>query len=344
MEYTALASPGTPPDLSSEVGERLAWVDATKGLAIVLVVFGHAWRGIHERGLVSEHLFHAVDSRVYAFHMPVFFAVSGLFLANSVSRMTPQAFTANRLVRLIWPLTLWTYLFIATKLIAGDVANNPVTTAELIRFPVPGYLHLWFLWALFLLQMAFLATRPLITNGRYSTTALTALAIFSIAIALAPLPSTIAYWLGSAIKHAPYLVLGIVIGQTGMLKQFGTIARITVAFIFLCVITEWPFIASDPVLRLAGSCMLTFGFIAVISGFGRSSSTWQNWIVSLGTSSMAIYLCHTVFSAAMREALLALHINSLGIHIIAGTIAGVVGGLAVLWLSNKTATKRILGF
>ena len=107
----------------SETRQRLDWVDATKGLAIILVVFGHAWRGIHLRGLVSEPLFQAVDSRIYAFHMPVFFAVSGLFLTDAVSRMTPRGFVESRFVRMVWPLTLWTYLFLAAKLLAGDLAK-----------------------------------------------------------------------------------------------------------------------------------------------------------------------------------------------------------------------------
>ena len=46
-------------------GQRLAWLDAAKGLGIVLVVIGHVWT----RG--------AVRDAIYAFHMPLFFLLAG---------------------------------------------------------------------------------------------------------------------------------------------------------------------------------------------------------------------------------------------------------------------------
>ena len=134
------------------------------------------------------------------------------------------------------------------------------------------------------------------------------------------------------------------VGHTGILKRFGIVARGVATVIFLCVIAGWPLIAHDPAARLAGSCVLTFCFIAVVSAFGRSIATWAKWLVTLGTASMAIYLCHTVFAAGMREALLALNIDALGIQMFFGTFAGILGSLAVLWLANKTKTKRLFGF
>ena len=57
--------------------------------AILLVVLGHVWRGLAFGGLVPEGLFEAVDMRLYAFHMPVFFAASGFFLARQVTGTSP---------------------------------------------------------------------------------------------------------------------------------------------------------------------------------------------------------------------------------------------------------------
>lgn len=44
---------------------RLAWLDAAKGVGIVLVVIGHAWKSA------------AVRDPIYAFHMPFFFIAAG---------------------------------------------------------------------------------------------------------------------------------------------------------------------------------------------------------------------------------------------------------------------------
>jgi peptidoglycan/LPS O-acetylase OafA/YrhL len=51
---------------------RLAWLDAAKGVGIILVVIGHAWKSIDVR------------DPIYAFHMPLFFIAAGY-----VSRPAP---------------------------------------------------------------------------------------------------------------------------------------------------------------------------------------------------------------------------------------------------------------
>jgi fucose 4-O-acetylase-like acetyltransferase len=52
-------------DVTARVGARLEWVDAAKGLGIIAVVIAHVWT----RGPVRDF--------IYAFHMPLFFLLSG---------------------------------------------------------------------------------------------------------------------------------------------------------------------------------------------------------------------------------------------------------------------------
>lgn len=71
------------PDIIKAAPARHAWVDATKGVAIILVVIGHAWRGIDAAGLLQTApagLFNVIDARIYAFHMPLFFYFPVCFL------------------------------------------------------------------------------------------------------------------------------------------------------------------------------------------------------------------------------------------------------------------------
>lgn len=55
---------------------RMEWIDAAKGVGIILVVIGHVWT----RG--------AVRDLIYAFHMPLFFLLSGYTLAPRPMRET----------------------------------------------------------------------------------------------------------------------------------------------------------------------------------------------------------------------------------------------------------------
>ena len=79
--------------------DRVDWIDGAKGVMIVLVVFGHAWRGLHSAGLIAPDLFAAVDARIYAFHMPVFFALSGWFFLPSLDRQSVPVFLRRRALR-----------------------------------------------------------------------------------------------------------------------------------------------------------------------------------------------------------------------------------------------------
>ena len=71
---------------------RVTWVDRSKGFAIFLVVFGHVWRGLESAGLLQPDLFRAVDARIYAFHMPLFFLLAGLFFTGSLRKSALENF------------------------------------------------------------------------------------------------------------------------------------------------------------------------------------------------------------------------------------------------------------
>lgn len=62
--------------------DRLDWIDLSKGLGIILVVYGHVARGVNSAGLDFD-LFNQIDDVIYAFHMPLFFILSGYFFVKS---------------------------------------------------------------------------------------------------------------------------------------------------------------------------------------------------------------------------------------------------------------------
>ncbi|EPJ4139137.1 acyltransferase family protein [Klebsiella pneumoniae] len=64
---------------------RETWVDYAKGIGIILVVFGHANRGLYSSGIyISPEIYHYLDNVIYSFHMPLFFFLSGLFFVSSI--------------------------------------------------------------------------------------------------------------------------------------------------------------------------------------------------------------------------------------------------------------------
>ena len=132
------------PGQAATTSQRMVFLDVLKGFGIILVVFGHALRGILPEHLISWSLFQAIDTRIYAFHMPLFFVISGLFLGRTMQRDPPSETLKRLILRLIYPLVLWTYIFFAVKLMAGVRTNMPVTMSDFPFPPFPGYEHLWF--------------------------------------------------------------------------------------------------------------------------------------------------------------------------------------------------------
>src|SRR5437868_4031550 len=80
-----------------------------RAVAIMLMVFGHAQRGLFQTGQVSglywETVYPVVDYFIYVFHIPVFFVTSGLLLERH-SAQSPRQFVA-RIGRLVLLYLLW---------------------------------------------------------------------------------------------------------------------------------------------------------------------------------------------------------------------------------------------
>jgi fucose 4-O-acetylase-like acetyltransferase len=84
-------------------------IDFMRAVAITLVVFGHVQRGLFQTGQASgvywEAVYPIVDYFIYVFHVPVFFATSGVLLERH-SEQRPKQFAA-RLGRLVLLYGLW---------------------------------------------------------------------------------------------------------------------------------------------------------------------------------------------------------------------------------------------
>src|SRR5690606_30107349 len=69
----------------SQQAQRLDWVDAAKGLSIILVVMMHSAYGVGEETGAAGYL-HYVIGWATPFRMPEVFLISGLFLSQVIAR------------------------------------------------------------------------------------------------------------------------------------------------------------------------------------------------------------------------------------------------------------------
>lgn len=133
--------------------DRLDYVDTTKGIGIILVVFGHML--INHQDRISDRLF----DFIYLFHMPLFFAVSGyLFKPEKYDSLVKLA--KARTASLLLPYLIFTFFSVALFLPqAHRVTPIMMDIIMARRQQMPFNEALWFLPALFIVEIGFYVAR-----------------------------------------------------------------------------------------------------------------------------------------------------------------------------------------
>jgi acyltransferase len=155
--------------------KRIHWIDICRGIAIILVMYGH--------------LFASDKSRyfIYSFHMPLFFFISGLVF-KPVMDKSFLSITYKYIKQLLIPyfiFAIFTYLFALVSQSAGDVSIGGIT------YQIFGVLYgngnngmlgynvvLWFLPCLFITKLSFAAITKNVLSSKKIMILLIASAVF----------------------------------------------------------------------------------------------------------------------------------------------------------------------
>ena len=119
---------------------RVVIIDAFKGIAILLVVFGHAIQS--NTSSFDENVFFRV---IYSFHMPLFMFLAGLVASYSFE-MPTYPFLKKKFMALAVPFMSW----YALAYFANGVYQNITLKSYIGRVLLSPDWGLWFLWVLFL--------------------------------------------------------------------------------------------------------------------------------------------------------------------------------------------------
>lgn len=328
--------------MQSEHSQRYDWVDALKGVGITLVVLGHAVRGIHAAGLMTEDLFTAIDTRIYAFHMPLFFFLSGFFLTASLARTSFASFIRTRTTNLLYPMVLWTYIFLGCKYLAGSMTNKPVALSDIAIFPLPGYLHFWFLWTLIVVQaIGFVVARSVPFNYRKiwpSIALLLAISVYAIDPKLTLVAETIRPYLGHASGYAMYVFAGAALFPLLQTINVSKTRWLCAVSVFLALLLATPALLNIGTPKFLVASALSICLVLCVRGW-KSKNT--DLLPLLGVASLAIYVAHTIVSAAFREVAIILEVTNTTVHILGGTLVGV---LIPFWAYRLAMRWGIAGY
>ena len=313
---------------------RLEWVDVGKGLGIALVVLGHTLRGLVNAGLLnSKGPVQVVDGWIYAFHMPLFFILSGLFLARSAERSLPS-FAADKLLRLGYPYVVWVTLQTLVMVGLSRYTNHASSVSDLALALYKPPMQFWFFYALLLQSLIFGALWKT-GMGRVGILVVSLLAWVS------------AHWVHAgtwspflqARDYFPYLAIGLLLGRADVMERIGALSRAWTAAI---VVVGFGLVTAFLRLNLleqreAGMAAALAGSAAVIALSSWVARRGAVPAVSLwGRESLAIYCAHTLASAGVRIGLKSVaHVENPGIHLALGMLVGLYGPLALVWITKR---------
>jgi fucose 4-O-acetylase-like acetyltransferase len=293
-----------PQSLEAARPGRLNSADIAKGIAIILMVYGHtAQGGVHRRWWdASPHVTSVIDflnAFIYSFHMPVFFFVAGLFIERSLARRGPGAFTLEKIKTILYPYLLW-------GLITG--LSNPFTaafrsTSQPFSWRTLAWDFLsgdasWFLITLFICLIFALLVIKLPNWAR--------MALALAACYLVPTSHTIV--LSAPFQFFPFMVAGMWVGGTRMsriekLPRLATWAAFALLFAVQFAIiwltgetTRWD---KFPI-GLTGIAMFMLLSAALNGTSCGSVLTW------FGEGSLAVFLLAPFIQGASREVILRL--------------------------------------
>ena len=265
---------------------RLQYIDILKGMGIFFVVLGHTTQ--------NKELFNLI----YAFHMPLFFIISGIFLHNKAG------FICKYTKSLLIPyLSFGVLSFVYWWLVENHFRELPIGEtffSQFVNLFIPtGMQHcnvvLWFLPCLFI---ACVTCNYL--NSKITSKGLKILILLGLICSVGYLGDGYPFYVGQASQAIPYVLVGSLFlgGKISIVNNlitcFKTIA-VVVSLIGLLII-YFSGVTCDMLSCLYSPCYsisFVVGLLGFISFYILAFCLQKNIILSwLGKNSLAIMLIH----------------------------------------------------
>jgi len=313
---------GAVVEISRAGRRRIEWIDAARGLGIILVVYGHVLIGAVAAGLMTkDNPLWLSDYAIYTFHMPLFFVLAGLNVERSIAK-GKKDFLINKLWTIAYPYFLWSAIQGGIQLALPGMVNHQRSAMFLTTILWKPIAQFWFLYALFLCHMA-----ALLVGQRRWLLATVGLAAYAASLADIGRPTT--YVLG-------FYVAGIFLSD--VLKQWTPSLRNCLVSVlgygvFFAIAEHFGRRASGetttsifslPATLLGIALLCTLGQLVAHLGGLSGLGTWLSRLLTgLGIMSMTIYILHVLAATSARIALKRFGLTHLTEELVIGTIAGI---------------------
>lgn len=132
--------------MNASRGLRLQCIDVYRGLAVILVVFGHIIDGVINAGLLVGHesFWLALYEWLYGLRMPAIALVLGAFIPYGVAKYGTWRYIARRTIMAAYLYAVWYVIQMGTELLTSRWKNTLVTVDDAMQFWLQPA-HLWFI-------------------------------------------------------------------------------------------------------------------------------------------------------------------------------------------------------
>lgn len=264
---------------------RVEWIDAAKGIAIILVVLHHAILRAVEQGVDASGWLE-ITGVLQTLRMPLFFVCAGLFAGSWIARPWRELMRGKVLL-FGWVFVLWVVIQYAAVAAITLEPGNPLRIVRYMVMPVDG-------WFLYILAFFFISAKLLASVD------------LRIQLGVSGLMS--ALWLsnlmpGREIGWSGYVgfLFFFLLGALGRDVILARASRISI-WLGISLVALWlgAYVAMDQ-FGMTGTFGFSFGLRILALAAGIAVATWftrAEGLRRLGAATMPIYVSHIIWLVA----------------------------------------------
>lgn len=319
-------------------------VETLRGLAIILVVFGHMI-GYDSTGgmrVSDDSIFRYLYYTLEYIRLPLFTVISGWVYANKPIMAGDQPkFLKGKLRRLLIPMfVISTLLFLFRMIIPGTNTKPEIDQLpKNLLFPYDVY---WYLFSLFIIfiTITLLDTRPFFRKpqGWFLTLCCAFVFLFISENFLDPIPNVFSF--KGAAYLFPFFLLGIGIYRYKEILLNDKMT-FTILFVFMAsvVIQQMIWFGYFPMQEKHSVLGMTVGISGVLLLFRLKIK--NNLLIWIGGYAYGIFLFHVFFTGGSRIVLLKLGVDSQVAILVIGVLNAIFFSILVETIIKKFQLLRL---
>lgn len=267
--------------------------DLIKVITTFLVVIAHSTRMYTGNGVIhplnESMLLSNVTDFIYAFHMPLYMAISGSVYGMCIDDLGKYSdtcgFIKNKAVRLLIPYYLFGFIYVAPVMIIFHFTDSGYLEYCVNGiFLVKNSRHLWFIFTLFLIFLICALTKKIIQKASY-------LIVLPLLLALAILSGKIIniFRLDSVAYYLFFFYIGYLFN-----KYYVPIIRFCKNPLILCMSIGFQIVLSGETNSLIKILLALAGIIMIsgLSGYINVSLCDKKFFRILKKNGFGVYLFH----------------------------------------------------